>query len=89
MVGDDPQGHIPLLRLAVVSAGELGHLVGDVHYGVHVEQAVHVLAHAGQTLQTHAGVDVLLLKLRVVAVAVVVELEMCIRDRHHHCAECL
>ena len=74
VVGDDPQGHIPLLRLAVVSAGELRHLVGDIHHGVHVEQAVHVLAHAGQTLQTHAGVDVLLLELRVVAVAIVVEL---------------
>ena len=74
VVGDDPQGHIPLLRLAVVSAGELRHLVGDIHHGVHVEEAVHVLAHAGQTLQAHAGVDVLLLELGVVAVAIVVEL---------------
>ena len=74
VIGDDPQGHIPLFRLAVVSAGELGHLVGDVHHGVHVEQALHILAHAGQTLQPHAGVDVLLLQLGIVALAVVVEL---------------
>jgi hypothetical protein len=34
----------------------------------------HALAHAGQALEAHAGVDVLLLELGVVAVAVVVEL---------------
>ena len=74
MVGDDAQAHVPLIALAVVGAGKLGHLVGDVHNGVHVKQAIHVLAHAGQTLQTHAGVDVLLLQLGIVVVAVVVEL---------------
>ena len=74
MVGDDPQGYVPLLALAIESAGKLGDLVGDVHHRVHVEQGVHVLAHHGQTLQTHAGVDILLLQLRVVVVPVVVEL---------------
>ena len=74
VVGDDAQAHVPLLRLAVVGAGQLADLVGDVHNGIHIEQAVHVLAHAGQTLQTHTGVDVLLLQLGVVVVAVVVEL---------------
>ena len=74
VVGDNAQAHVPLVALAVVGAGQLADLVGDVHHRVHVEQAGHVLAHTGQALQTHAGVDVLLLQLGVVVVAVVVEL---------------
>ena len=74
VVGDNTQGHISLVALAVVGAGDLGHLVGDVHDGVHIEQRVHVLDHAGQTLQAHSGVDVLVLHLGVVALAVVDEL---------------
>ena len=63
-----------LFALAVVRAGQLADLVGDVHDGIDIEEAVYILAHAGQTLQAHAGVDVLLLELGVVVVAVVVEL---------------
>ena len=74
VVGDNTQGNIGLVAVAVVLAGDLGNLVGDVAHGVNVEQGANALYHARQTLQTHAGVDVLLLQLRVVAVAVVVEL---------------
>ena len=74
VVGDNAQGNISLVAVAVVLAGDLGNLVGDVAHGVNVEQGANALYHARQTLQTHAGVDVLLLQLRVVAVAVVVEL---------------
>ena len=58
VVGDHPQRHVLGGGLAVVGVGDLGHLVGDVHDGVHVEQGGHVLTHAGQPLQAHAGVDV-------------------------------
>ena len=74
VVGNHPEGHVLLPALAVVGVGDLGHLVGDIHYRVHVEQGAHPLAHAGQPLQPHTGVDVLLLKLGVVVVPVVVEL---------------
>ena len=74
MVGDDTEGHVLLLALAVAGAGDFRDLVGDVHNGIHIEQGVHVLAHHGQTLQTHAGVDILLLQLGVMVVAIVVEL---------------
>ena len=74
MVGDDPEGYVLLFRLSVVGVGDLAHLVGDIHDGVHVEEGGHPLADAGQPLQAHAGVDVLLLQLLVVALAVVVEL---------------
>ena len=74
MVGDDAQRHVGLVGFLVMRAGDLGDLVGDVHDGVDVEERRDVLAHAGQTLEAHAGVDVLLLELGIVAVAVVVEL---------------
>ena len=74
MVGDDPQAHVRLVAFTVVSAGDLTDLVGDIHDGIHVEEGVDVLANAGQTLQAHAGVDVLVEHLGVVALAVVDEL---------------
>ena len=74
MVGDDAQGHIGLVAVAIVRAGDLADLVGDVHDGVHIEERIHALADNGQTLEAHAGVDVLLNEVRVVAVAVVVKL---------------
>ena len=74
MVGDDAQGHVFLAALAVARTGDLGDLVRDVHHGVDIKERIDVLAHDGQTLKAHAGVDVLLLELGVVVVAVVIEL---------------
>ena len=74
VIGDDTQGYIPLLTLAIECSGKLGDLIGDVHHGVHIEQGVHILAHNRQTLQTHTGVNIFLLQLGVIVVAVVVEL---------------
>ena len=55
-------------------AGELRNLVCDVHHGVHVKQAVYVLANNGQTLQAHAGINVFLSQFGIIALAVIVEL---------------
>ena len=74
MVGDDAQGHVGLMTVAIVRAGDLADLVGDVHDGVDIEQRVHTLADDGQTLQAHTGIDVLLNEVGVVAVAVIVKL---------------
>ena len=74
MVGDHAERHILGIGFAVVGMGDLADLVGDVHDGVHVKQRGNILANTGQTLQAHAGVDVLLLELGVVVLAVVVEL---------------
>ena len=74
MVGDDAQGHVRLMAVAIVRAGDLADLVGDVHDGVHIEERIHTLADNGQTLKAHAGVDVFLNEVGVVAVAVVVKL---------------
>ena len=74
VVGDHAQRHVGGVALAVGGAGDLGDLAGDIHDGIHVKQGGHALAHAGQTLQAHTGIDVLLLKLGVVVLTVVVEL---------------
>ena len=74
VVGDNAQGNIGLVALAVVLAGDFGNLVRDVAHGVNIEQRADALNHAREALEAHAGVDVLLLQLGVVAVAVVVEL---------------
>ena len=74
MVGDNPQGHVGLGVVAVIHPGNLADFLHDVLHGVHQEQVVHVLHDTGQALQAHAGVDVLLHQIGVVAVAVVVKL---------------
>ena len=55
-------------------ARELGDLVRDVHDRIDVKQRRDILTHAGKALEAHAGIDVLLLELFIVAVAVVIEL---------------
>ncbi len=74
VVGDDTKRHVLLMALAVERAGQVADLVGDVHHGVHVKEGVHVLADDGKALKPHAGVDVFLLELRVMPLAVVIEL---------------
>ena len=74
MVGDDTQGDVHFVALAVIGAGKLADLVGDVHHRVHIKQGVHALADHGQTLKTHAGVNILLGQVGIVALAVVVKL---------------
>ena len=74
VVGDHAQRDVHFMGFAVVGAGELADLVGNVHDRVHVKERVHVLAHDGQTLQTHAGVDVFLLEFGVMSLTVVIEL---------------
>ena len=83
VVGNNTQRNIGLVALAIGCAGETSHMVGDVHDGVNIEQRVHILANASQTLQAHAGVDVLLNQFGVIALAVVIKLrEHVIPDFH-------
>ena len=83
MVGDDADGNIVLCVLAVLLAGDFHDLVEDPAHAVHLEHIVHALHHTRQPFQTHAGVDVLMLQLRIGAVAHVVELgEDVVPDLH-------
>ena len=71
---DDPEGDVAALVLAVGDACNLGNLLHDVLDGVNLKEVLHALHDAGQTLQTHAGVDIGLGHPLVVAVAVGVKL---------------
>ena len=74
MVSDDAQGYVALFALAVMSAGDLGDLVRDVHYGIDIKQRVYALADDCEALKTHAGINILLRKLGVISVSVVIKL---------------
>ena len=49
-------------------------MLHDVAHGIYLEQRTNPLYNTGETLETHTGIDVLLLEFGVVAVTVVVEL---------------
>ena len=83
MVGDNAERDVRLVVLTIALARNAGDVVGDVADGIDVKQRVDVLHDTGKTLQTHAGVDVLLLEFGIVVVAVVVKLgEYVVPDLH-------
>ena len=83
MVCDDTDGNIVLIVHAVGFAGDLNHLVEDFSYAVDLEHIVNALHYASETLQTHAGINILMLKLGVSTVAHVIELrEYVVPDFH-------
>ena len=60
MVGDNAQGYISLITLAVVCTGYLGYLVSDVHDRINIKQRIYALADYRKALKAHAGVDIFL-----------------------------
>ena len=74
VVRDDAKGDVVLLVFVVVDTGDVGNGLHDVLDRVDLEEVVDALHDAGQTLETHAGIDVLVFERRVIVVAVVVEL---------------
>ena len=60
MVGDNAQGYVALIALAVVCAGYLGYLVSDVHDRINIKQRIYALADDREALKTHAGIDIFL-----------------------------
>ncbi len=74
MVGDDADGDIGLVVLACRSCRHVLHMVQHALTVSTSNRLPTFWHHAGQTLQTHAGIDVRRARSVVVAVAVVVEL---------------
>ena len=74
VVCTDADRDIVFRIVAVLLAADLGDFVEDGAVGVDKKHIVDALHDACETLETHAGIDVLLLELGVVAVTVVVEL---------------
>ena len=74
VVGDDTDGNVGLGILLVGLARDVLHMVQHALHGIHLKQVAHVLHHAGQTLQAHAGINVGACQTLVVALAVGIEL---------------
>ena len=83
MVGDNANGNIVLGVFAVSLVRDLADRVENTANGIDLKHVVHALHDARKTLKTHAGIDVLLDKLGIIALAVVVELrEDVVPDLH-------
>ena len=74
MVGDHAEGNIGLFVIVIGDVCDLADMLHDILHGVNLKQVVYTLHHTGETLQAHAGVNVLVLHLGVVALAVAVKL---------------
>ena len=74
MVCDQSDGDILFMLFAVGHACDRAHLVAQRLDRIHVKNGIHILNYNGKTLQTHSGIDVLLLQLGVMTFTVVVEL---------------
>ena len=83
MVGDQPHGHIHSLLRLVSHPGNLADSIPNGFHGVYVKNGVHILHHHGQTLQTHAGVNIFLGKFLIMALSVALKLsEYIVPDFH-------
>ena len=83
MVGADADRNVVVLVVSVGLARDRADGIEDLTDGIDLEHIINTLEDASETLETHAGVDVLLRELGVIAVAVVVELgEYVVPDLH-------
>ena len=74
MIRADADRNIGSRIVPVGAVGDSANLVQNGAVGVHKEHIVHALHHAGKSLQPHAGINVFLRQLGIIAVSVVVEL---------------
>ena len=58
MVGDNADGNVILLVIAVLLACNALHMVQNSGNGIDLKQVVNILHDNGQTLQTHTGINV-------------------------------
>ncbi len=74
MVRHDTDGNVPFIFFLIFLAGNLAYPVSERANGIHVKNGIYILNHRSKTLQSHAGIDVFLLKLRIIPLAVIVKL---------------
>ncbi len=74
VVRHNTDGNVPFVFFLIFFSGNLAHPVPKRPDGIHVKNGIHVLNHRRKTLKAHAGIDIFLLQLRIIAFAVVVKL---------------
>ena len=83
MVRDDPKGNVRLFIGFVSDSRLFADCSDDILNGIDLEHVVDALHDAGKPFEPHAGIDVFMRKLGVVAVTVVIELgEHVVPDLH-------
>ena len=61
MVSDDTQGNIFLIVYLILGVCQGTNLIQKCLVGIYGEQGIYILNNHGQTLQTHTGINILLL----------------------------
>ncbi len=83
MVCNDTKRYILCSILFITAVCQLANLIHQGTVGVHIEEGSHILTNHSQSLKTHAGIDVLLDQVSIIALAVIVELrEYDVPDLH-------
>ena len=74
MVGNDTDRYVRVIILLIFHARDLAHSRPKRQHRIHIEDRIHILYDARQSLKPHTGIDVFLRKLRIIAVSVIIEL---------------
>ncbi len=74
MVRNQTDRNIFLLVRFINNTRKLTYLIADCLHRINIKHRIHVLYHHSKTLQAHTGINILLRKLRVIALAVAVKL---------------
>ena len=74
VIRDNPQGYVRFFVRFVGDSGFFADCSDDILNGIDLEHVVDALHDAGKSFESHAGIDVFMRKLGIVAVAVVIEL---------------
>ena len=74
MVCDDADGNIRFFIFLIDYTCQTAHVVTERFHRIDIKDGIHVLYSRSKTLQSHSGIDILLLQLTVIAVAVIIKL---------------
>ena len=74
MIRDNTDRYISIILFLIFHAGNLTYSGAQRQYRVHIKDRIHILYCRRQTLQTHAGINILLDKLCIIALTVIVKL---------------
>ena len=74
VIRDHTDGHICVVRFAVLCACQSTHMLPQSLDGIHVKHGIYALYDTGQTLQAHSGINIFLLQFGIMIIAVIVKL---------------
>ena len=70
MIGNQTDGNILLLILMILCMCQFANLIANCLHGINIEYGIHILHYNRKTLQSHAGIDVLLYKFCIVTFSI-------------------